>query len=92
MHFPPEFEESRKYHDKVCHLVDVINKDFKYLITVSYFTNLPISMLQIQELFRKELSPMTVLYIFWVIINTLNVVVLTMGSAVLHEWVSCYYH
>ncbi len=92
MHFPPEFEESRKCHDKVCHLVDVINKDFKYLIAVSYFTNLPISMLLIQELIIKELSPMTALYIFWAIINTLNVVVLTMGAASLHERVSCYYY
>ncbi|KAK6175519.1 hypothetical protein SNE40_013968 [Patella caerulea] len=85
--YPKELEKLRLVHLKLCEMVEIVNNDFKHLLSVAYVLNIFLTMFAGYNVFKGQNDSVSniVFMLFWVICNISKVLILSLNAAHLHE-------
>ena len=86
---PPNFEHYRCQHVQMTKLIEILDKQFRYIIFICYIFNIPLACFICYRIAKNQMDAYSLfLHLLWLGITTVNVILPSLGAAVVHEKVS----
>ena len=88
---PTKLADIRTLHLEICKTVELLDKDFRYILACLYMTSIPLSCFIVYNFIKTQHDLFdTILYVFWGIAGDCNVTITSLFAASLHCSVSIY--